>query len=316
VMTAMAYVTEPWHLFALRAIQGFFAGYGPLALSMAAQSAPREKMAFAIGTVQTAQRMGPAIGPVIGGVLAPTFGLRNSFFVAAGFYFVAFVMITALFKEPPRARRAAAGRQRPAFASILAFENFVRVMVVLFGLQLVDRSFGPILPLHLGELGYSPDDVPVVAGLLFSVLALTAALGNQLSSVVLKRHSPRVVIIWAAMMAAAGLGVFTVAQSFWLLAASLAVVGLCLGTSNTTAFAAGGAVIPQEVHATGFGFLTSASLSGVAISPVLSGLVAVRSIRAVFVAAVVLLLTLAFVVRRVMVERNPRVEPAPVVDEG
>jgi MFS family permease len=316
VMTAMAYVTEPWHLFALRAIQGFFAGYGPLALSMAAQSAPREKMAFAIGTVQTAQRMGPAIGPVIGGVLAPIFGLRNSFFVAAGFYFVAFVMITALFKEPPRAPRAAAGRQRPAFASILAFENFVLVMVVLFGLQLVDRSFGPILPLHLGELGYSPDDVPVVAGLLFSVLALTAALGNQLSSVVLKRHSPRVVIIWAAMMAAAGLGVFTVAQSFWLLAASLAVVGLSLGTSNTTAFAAGGAVIPQEVHATGFGFLTSASLSGVAISPVLSGLVAVRSIRAVFVAAVILLLTLAFVVRRVMVERNPRVEPVPVVDEG
>src|SRR5687768_15818323 len=74
VMTAMAYVTRPWHLFALRAIQGFFAGYGPLTLSMAALSAPREKMAVAIGTVQTAQRMGPAIGPVIGGVLAPIFG--------------------------------------------------------------------------------------------------------------------------------------------------------------------------------------------------------------------------------------------------
>ena len=101
-----------------------------------------------------------------------------------------------------------------------------------------------------------------------------------------------------------------------LLAASLAVVGLCLGTSTTTAFAAGGAVIPQEVHATGFGFLTSASLSGVAISPVLSGLVAAYSIRGVFLTAVVVLLTLAVVVRRVMVERNPRVEPAPVVEEG
>src|SRR3970282_1243956 len=71
VMIAMAYVTRAWHLFALRAVQGFFAGYGPLTLSMAALSAPREKMAIAIGTVQTAQRMGPAIGPVIGGMLAP-----------------------------------------------------------------------------------------------------------------------------------------------------------------------------------------------------------------------------------------------------
>ena len=54
-------------------------------------------------------------------------------------------------------------------------------MVVIFGLQLVDRSFGPVLPLHLGELGYCAEDVPVVAGVLFSVLALTAALGNQLA---------------------------------------------------------------------------------------------------------------------------------------
>lgn len=316
VMTAMAYVTRPWHLFALRAVQGFFAGYGPLTLSMAALSAPREKMALAIGTVQTAQRMGPAIGPVIGGVLAPLFGLRNSFIVAAGFYFVALVMITMLFKEPPRPPRPAVGRQRTAFASILAFENFVLVMLVLFGLQLVDRSFGPVLPLHLGELGYAPEDVPVVAGILFSILALTAAFGNQLSSRVLKRHSPRVVIIWAVVTAAAALGAFAVSTSIWLLAASLAVVGLCLGTSITTAFAAGGAVIPQDSHATGFGFLTSASLSGVAISPVLSGLVAAHSIRAVFVVAVVVLLALALVVRRVMVERNPPVESAPAVEES
>lgn len=316
VMSAMAYVTKPWHLFALRAVQGFFAGYGPLTLSMAALSAPREKMAIAIGTVQTAQRMGPAVGPVIGGMLAPIFGLRNSFFVAAGFYMVALVMITVLFKEPPRAPRPAAGRQRTPFSSILAFENFLLVMVVLFGLQLVDRSFGPVLPLHLGELGYSSTEVPVVAGILFSVLAVTAALGNQLSSHILRRYSPRVIIIWAAIIAAAALGVFTWSRSLWLLAASLAVVGLCIGMSNTTAFAAGGAVIPPEVHATAFGFLTSATLSGVAISPVLSGLVAARSIRAVFVAGIAMLVLLAIVVRRVMVERNPPVEPVPAVEES
>jgi MFS family permease len=98
--------------------------------------------------------------------------------------------------------------------------------------------------------------------------------------------------------------------------ATMAVVGLCIGTSMTTAFAAGGAVIPEEVHATAFGFLTFASLSGVAISPVLSGLVAAHSIRAVFISAVVVLLMLALIVRRVMVERNPPIEAAPVVEES
>ena len=43
VMAAMAFVTRPWHVFALRAVQGFFAGYGALTLTMAADSAPRDE---------------------------------------------------------------------------------------------------------------------------------------------------------------------------------------------------------------------------------------------------------------------------------
>ena len=44
VMSAMALVREPWHILALRAVQGVFAGYGALTLAMAAESAPRDRM--------------------------------------------------------------------------------------------------------------------------------------------------------------------------------------------------------------------------------------------------------------------------------
>ena len=47
VMSAMAFVTEPWHVFALRALQGLFAGYGALTLTMAADVAPADKTAYA-----------------------------------------------------------------------------------------------------------------------------------------------------------------------------------------------------------------------------------------------------------------------------
>jgi len=309
VMVSMAFVTRPWHLFALRALQGFFAGYGPLTLSMAALSAPRDKMAAAIGTVQTAQRMGPALGPVIGGLLAPAVGLRNAFVVAAGFYVVALVMITTLYREPARSPRPVTRRPRTPFASILAFENFLLVMLVLFGLQLVDRSFGPVLALHLDQLGHSANDVPVVAGVLFSVLAFAAALGNQGSGRALIRRSPRVVISRAALMAAFGLTAFAFSTSTWLMAGAMAVVGLGIGSAITTAYTAGGVVIPRDVHATAFGFLTSASLIGIALSPALSGLLGAQSIRAVFGAGVVVLVTVALVVRRGMVERDPSAGP-------
>src|SRR5688572_30965330 len=93
VMSAMAYVTRPWHLFALRAALGLFSGYGALTLSMAARSVPRDRMAQAIGLVQTAQRLGPALGPVIGGVLAPPVGLRNACLASAAVYALAFLLV-------------------------------------------------------------------------------------------------------------------------------------------------------------------------------------------------------------------------------
>src|ERR687898_2893341 len=71
VMAALSFVTQAWHVFALRAVQGLFAGYGALTLTMAADSAPRDQMGHAIGFVQTAQRLGPALGPIIGGVVRP-----------------------------------------------------------------------------------------------------------------------------------------------------------------------------------------------------------------------------------------------------
>src|SRR5262249_870918 len=78
VMAALAAVRAAWEVVALRALLGFFAGYGPIAITMAAESAPHEHMATAIGWVQTAQRLGPTLGPVLGGFLAATVGLRET----------------------------------------------------------------------------------------------------------------------------------------------------------------------------------------------------------------------------------------------
>ena len=80
-------------------MQGLFAGYGALAVAMAADSAPRDRMAFAIGMVQTAQRLGPALGPVIGGAVAQIVGLRRAFFVTALFYASALVLVLVMYHE-------------------------------------------------------------------------------------------------------------------------------------------------------------------------------------------------------------------------
>jgi MFS transporter, DHA1 family, multidrug resistance protein len=314
VMIAMAYVTKPWQLVALRGIQGLVAGYGGLTVAMAARSAPRDRMPHAIGMVQTAQRIGPAVGPVAGGILGPLVGLRVTFLVSAVVYAVAFVLLTVLYKEP---QTALGQTRRPdmlvAFRNILEFENFLLLMAVIFGLQLVDRSFGPVLPLHLDEIGYQ--NVSLLAGILFSVLAIAGALGHQLAAVLLRRMSARMVIAVAALTGAGAFAVFSASSAMWALAPSMAVAGLSLGTAMTAAFSAAGSVIPVDAHGASFGFLTSASLIGSSVSPVLSGLAGVRSFRIVFVGGAIVLAVLALAVQRVMVDRDLQIESTPV-EEG
>ena len=311
VMSAMAFVSQPWHVFALRTIQGLFAGYGALTLTMAADSAPSGRMGQAIGTVQTAQRLGPALGPVFGGSIAAIVGLRRAFMVAGAFYFIALVVVFLMYDERIVRTHAEGGsmaatggdhvsngRRAVTFRNVLAFENFLLMAVVIFGLQFVDRSFGPVLPLYVGELGTATARIPLVSGLLFSVAAGAGAIGHHYCVSLLKRRTATQLIAAASAVAAAGAFAYVAAHDVRWLFLATPLFGLAIGVGTTAAYTAAAAVIPANVRGVGFGLLTTASLAGLAISPVVCGLLAATSIRAVFALDVVALGALVLAVHR------------------
>jgi DHA1 family multidrug resistance protein-like MFS transporter len=301
IMTAMGFVTAPWQVFALRAVQGLFAGYGAIAMTMAAESAPPEHTATAIGWVQTAQRLGPALGPVIGGALAGALGLRQTFFVSALFYLSAFLLVLVLYREGPRERVADADvRVPPSFRTLLQVPHFLLFMTTVFGLQLVDRSFGPILPLYLQEIGVEADRVPFLSGVLFTMTAASAAVGNQATALFL-RHAAATTLVPA--MAAAGAGAALV---FWIIAPmpvllSIALVfGFSIGVATTVVYTAATQAVPVPARGVAFGYLTTAYLVGLAASPVLAGFIGSVSTRLVFLVDAGGLALLAWLVHRRM----------------
>jgi MFS transporter, DHA1 family, multidrug resistance protein len=316
VMSAMAFVTRAWHVFALRAIQGLFAGYGALALTMATDVAPRDRVAFAIGTVQTAQRIGPALGPVIGGTIAQIVGLRRAFFVTAAFYLAALILVFVTYHEPPiHATENKKDDNRITFRNVLAFENFILLMVVVFGLQFVDRSFGPVLPLYISELGTSFDAVPILSGVLFSISAGCGALGHHMCGALLKRMTTRVLIAGSVTVAAIGMSVYIFAGSTALLFVGTPIFGVALGVATTAAYTSAAAVFPPTARGAGFGLLSTGSLAGLAISPVVCGLLGTLSLRAVFVLDTIALVCLAILVGRLMVIRPTMPTAPPVAEE-
>jgi MFS family permease len=188
------------------------------------------------------------------------------------------------------------------FRSVLAFQNFVLMMGVIFGLQFVDRSFGPVLPLYVEQVGVAHARVPIVAGVLFSIMACTGALGHHFCGRLLKRFPSRIVIAAGAGVAAAGCGVFAASGRVWAMCAASTLIGLGIGAAMTASYSAAGGVIPPRAHGAGFGVLTSASLVGMASSPFVAGVLGGTSIRAVFFVNLVLMAIVSGVVKRTMVD--------------
>jgi hypothetical protein len=61
-------------------------------------------------------------------------------------------------------------------------------------MQLADRSLGPILPLYLREIGVAPESVAFLAGILFTITAGSAAIGNLSSRWLLTQRSEGVLV--------------------------------------------------------------------------------------------------------------------------
>ena len=309
LMAAMALVTRAWHVFALRAVQGLFAGYGSLSVAMAAESAPRDRMPSAIGLVQTAQRLGPAVGPVIGGVLAGLVGLRRAFIVTALFYAIGLVVVYVMYDDHATHAMTADAvdgvgsiANPVTFRDVLAFQNFILMMAVIFGLQFVDRSFGPVLPLWVEAVGVGRANVALVSGVLFSIMACTGALGHHVCGKLLRRYATRAVIGAGAAVAAFGALLFGTFGSVWVMSVASVLFGIGIGAAMTASYSAAGRVIPAGAHGTGFGVLTSASLVGMAFSPFFAGLLGGASIRVVFFVDFAIMAAAAIAVRRAMVD--------------
>jgi MFS family permease len=191
------------------------------------------------------------------------------------------------------------------FRQLIRLPGFLLALFVIFGLQTVDRSFGPVLPLFVSQVGVGGAQIPIVAGVLFSLGAISAAFGSQLAPRLLKRHTPKSLIVNGTLTAAAALSAIVVAPNVWILGIAIAVAGVAMGSSTTAIYSVAGGLLPHDAHATGFGIMTTASLMGLAVSPVAAGLIGSAGLRIVFIADVFLLLLVGLLVWRGLTLKPP-----------
>jgi MFS family permease len=131
----------------------------------------------------------------------------------------------------------------------------------------------------------------------------------------MRRLSSRALITTVAVTTALALVVIVVLPSLLTLTAGLVVASLGIGIAMTAAYSVAGSLLPADAHVTGFGIMTTASLVGLAFSPVLAGFVGASGLRIVFIVDVGLLVALTLALARARLRKVPNVPQVPHVPE-
>jgi DHA1 family multidrug resistance protein-like MFS transporter len=292
LLVLSAAATRVEHLLVLRMGVGFFGGIGPLGLAMATSLAPRDQTGRAVGQIQAAQILAAAVGPLAGGFLADTIGIRSTFLVTAVLCASALWLVARYYQEG-RPAVAPLDAPRAGTAPLLRQRGVMPLLVVLFLVNFVGRSFTPILPLHLQQLAVPAASLGLATGVLISLYSMAAAVSATLLGKATRRFPPRALL--AASLAAGAATVLPMAliASFPMFALLALLLGLASGGALTLCYTIGGLMVASDQRATAFGFFAGAALFGGAISPTIAGLLAHWELRGIYYldAALFVLLT-------------------------
>ena len=297
LLALCAVVTRVEQLLALRIGVGLFGGIGPLGLAMATTQAPREETGRAVGLVQAAQILAAAIGPLAGGILADTIGIRRTFLVTAALCALALVLLLAFYAERQPAERPQAAAS-PGLRAVVALPGVTALLVVLFVVNFIGRSFTPILPLHIASLGLPESRLASATGVLISAYSLAAAASAWGLGRLSRTRSPHGLLLATLVGGALIVAPMALVPSYELVLALAVLLGLVAGGSLTLCYTIGGLMVPEHVRTTAFGFFSGAALFGGALAPTVAGLVAHLALRGIYFVDAALYLALGAVLAR------------------
>jgi len=281
ILMVSAFVTNVWQLLALRVGVGLFGGIGPLALAMATSLAPREQTGKAVGMVQAAQILAAAVGPLVGGVLADAIGIPLTFVATSLLCAVSLFLVVRYYCETPR-REVEPTLGESSFWDVVRLPGVLGLLLVLFLVNFIGRSFTPILPLHVREMGVSRARLGSSTGTLIAVYSLAAAISATLLGKATRRFSAHGLLVASLLGGALTVLPMALVSSFAGFFALALLLGLASGGSLTLCYTIGGLMVPSERRATAFGFFAGAALFGGAISPSLAGLLAHWNLRGIY----------------------------------
>lgn len=310
VMVLMGFAQNPWHLLLLRMLNGTISGFNPASIALISATTPKEKMGFAMGTIQSGGIAGTILGPFIGGLLADAVGYRPIFYITGGLLFAASLLALFVVREKFDRAKAAARVQASVmegFKRISRIPQLMALFGVTFLIQFANMSPMTLIPLYVQELHRSTENLAFLAGFVGSVTGLS----NMVASPLLGRLSDRIGSerILAVSLFGAALAFIpqAMASTVWQLLLARFGLGMFLGGLIPAVNALIRKYTPDGMESRAYSFNSSTLSLGNMVGPITGGaLSGWIGIQGLFVLSAVMMLLNGIWVWATLLRRRPR----------
>ncbi|ASS64813.1 MULTISPECIES: multidrug efflux MFS transporter [unclassified Paenibacillus] len=291
VIFCMGFATNVPVLIGLRLLQGIITGFSTACTALIAAQTDREHAGWALGTLSTANVSGGLLGPMIGGFMAQSFGLRYVFFITGALMLAAFFMTVFFVKETFVRDESKKAGTKGIWGAVPEKSLTLTLFVTFFILTAALYSAEPIITLYIAQLAQGSRHIALIAGITFSASGVATIFAAPRLGKLSDRIGAHKVIL--AALAAAGL--IFIPQAFvsspWELMGLRFLLGLTAAGLTPSVNVLLKKITPASLTGRMFGFSMSAGYLGVFAGSVLGGQVAAwLGIRCVFLLTGALLL--------------------------
>ncbi|WP_419158802.1 MFS transporter [Rossellomorea sp. BNER] len=271
----MGFVDSVLGLFFLRMAMGAVTGFIPTSLALISSQTPKETAGKTLGTLQMGTVSGGLFGPVLGGLMADTFGFSYTFIITSIAITLAAtgVLIGIVEKrEGTSSTKKKPYTRKEVLSHILKHKLLLTIMILSMIIQIANFSIQPLLTLYVDELT-STSNLAFLAGLAFSAtgfgnLLVTRQWGKLWDEIGYEKVLSILLVLAAIFIIPQAL-----AEQLWQLVLFRFLFGMAIGGMIPCATAYIRQEAPLSMQGEVLGYNQSFRFLGNVIGPVFGGLI-------------------------------------------
>ena len=208
----IAFQTTPEGVVLIRLVQGLVSGFYSASITLIASESPIERTGWALGLLASANLAGSLIGPLLGGYIADTVGIRNDFIIVGTLMGLAGVLATIFIHEnyvpqpnPEKLSIRKLKEQIPEFNSIVA------LCVASFIYAICIMSLQPVISVYIkGIVPSDTENLAFIAGAVFSAMGIAQLMSSSPLGKLVDKIGPRKVLVVSLIY----VGILNITQAY------------------------------------------------------------------------------------------------------